>query len=207
MKITLFEKIFWKVFEKDYKNEIANTLHKENADRIIKQAKVNFEGMYNSIVPEVNGRFKVNLILASIIGGIYLALDKEVSADDMYKINSNVLHNNKIFKKSVISERNYTDKGQKRLQEFADISQKQNNPYDWKFKYIKGKSNLEYKVEFETCGILHLYTEWNIRELTPSMCKIDYDMAHMNNTEFLRDGTLFEGNKVCDCHYIHKAKK
>lgn len=207
MKITLFEKIFWKVFEKDYKNEIINTLHKENADRIIKQAKANFEKMYNSIVPEVNGRFKVNLILASIIGGIYLALDKKVSVDDMYKMNSNVLHNNKIFKKSVISERNYTDKGQKRLQEFADISQKQNNPYDWKFKYIKGKSNLEYKVEFETCGILHLYTEWNIRELTPSMCKLDYDMAHMNNTEFLRDGTLCEENKVCDCHYIHKAKK
>lgn len=97
MKITLFEKIFWKVFEKDYKNEIINTLHKENADRIIKQAKANFEKMYNSIVPEVNGRFKVNLILASIIGGIYLALDKKVSVDEMYKINSNVLHNNKIL--------------------------------------------------------------------------------------------------------------
>lgn len=207
MKITLFEKIFWKVFEKDYKSEIVNTLHKENADNIMKQARMNFEKMYNSIEPEVKGRFKSNLILASIIGGIYLALDKNVSVEDMYKINLNVLHNNKIFKRAIISERNYTDKGQNKLQEFAEISQKQNNPYDWRFKYIKGKSNLEYKVEFETCGILHLYTKWNIRELTPSMCKMDYDMAKLNNTDFLREGTLYEGNKVCDCHYIHKTKK
>lgn len=204
MKITLYEKIFWKIFEKDYKNEISNTLNKENIDIIMKQAKSNFEKMYNSIMPEVKGKFKSNLILASIIGGIYLALDKQISVDEMYKINVNVIHNNKIFKKFIISEKNYTDKGQKRLEKFAEISQSQNNPYDWKYEYIKGKCNLEYKVNFETCGILHLYTKWNIRELTPSMCKLDYDMAHMNNTEFLREGTLFEGAKVCDCHYIHK---
>lgn len=77
--------------EKDYKNEIVNTLHKENADVIMKQAKANFKKMYESIITEVKGRFKLNLILALIIGGIYLALNKEVSVDDMYKINSNII--------------------------------------------------------------------------------------------------------------------
>lgn len=204
MRITLFEKIFWKIFEKDYTNAIDEILHKKDADKIMKKAKIKFEEMYNSINPEVDGRFKSNLILASIVGGVYLALDKQVSVNDMYKISSNVLHNNIFFKKSVISEKNYTEKGQKKLQECAKMSQNQNNPYDWKFEFIKGKSILEFTTNFETCGILYLYTKWNIRELTPAMCKLDYDMAHMNNTEFIREGTLFEGQKICDCHYIHK---
>ena len=76
----------------------------------------------------------------------------------MTKININVLYNNKIFKKFIISERNYTEKGQRALEKKAKESQKQNNPYDWRFVYKKGNTNLEYQVDFETCGILHLYT-------------------------------------------------
>ena len=49
MKITSLEKLFWKVFEKDYKNEIVNTLHKENADVIMKQAKANLKKCMNQL--------------------------------------------------------------------------------------------------------------------------------------------------------------
>lgn len=70
----------------------------------MKNAQIYFKKMYQSITPEVKGRFRSNLILASIIGGIYLALDKQVSIDEMYQMNVQVLHHNKIFKKVIMSE-------------------------------------------------------------------------------------------------------
>lgn len=94
-----------------------------------------------------------------------------------------------------------------KLKEEAKASQKQKNLYDWKFQYIPGKSCLEYRVDFQICGILHLYTQWNIKELTLSMCQLDAEMARMNHTDFLREGTLYDGNCVCDCHYIHHKDK
>lgn len=111
--------------------------------------------------------------------------------------------NNKIMLKKVVSERNYTRKGQQALAENAKQSVRDNNPYSWRYTYEAGKSVMEYTVKFMTCGILHLYKQWGISEITPAMCKLDYDMAHANHTEFYREQTLFEGGEYCDCRYVH----
>lgn len=77
----------------------------------------------------------------------------------------------------------------------------QDNPYDWEYEIIDGNTINEYTCNFYTCGIKYLFEKWNISEITPSLCKCDYDIAYIQGAEFKREGTLYDGDKCCDCRY------
>lgn len=208
MKYDFMAKAFWKVFRGGYEYELKHTLGITNTKTVMKKAHENYKKMVESIQPfEEKNRFISNLLLASILGGIYISLEEKPDIEKMIDFNREALMNNKVLLKSVVSERNYTEKGQKKLEEDARKSQQETNPYAWKFTYEKGETTMEYTVTFQTCGIWILYRMWDIQELTPAMCKLDYDMAWANNTEFIREQTLAGGGEYCDCHYKHTPKK
>ncbi len=208
MKYDFMAKAFWKVFRGGYEYELKHTLGITNAKEVMKKAHVIYQEMLESIQPfEEKNRFISNLLLASILGGIYISLEEKPDIEKMIVFNREALMNNKVLLKSVVSEKNYTEKGQKKIEEDAKKSRSETNPYAWKFSYEKGESVMEYTVTFETCGIWMLYRMWNIQELTPAMCKLDYDMAWANNTVFLREQTLAGGGEYCDCHYKHTPGK
>lgn len=208
MKYDIMPKLYWKVFKGGFERELKNTLGFSDTAKIMKKAKVKYREMIESVQPfERRTRFISNIILASILGGIYLALDKKPDIEKMNVFTREALMNNRVMLKSVVSERNYTAKGQEKLRREAEISMNDSNPYLWQYIFEAGTSLMEYTATFKTCGILHLYRMWNIEELTPAMCRLDYDMAAANNTEFIREQTLADGGEYCDCHYIHTPKK
>ncbi len=206
MKCGIRECLFWKVFEGGFKRELKNTLHISSGNQIMKKAHGKYKEMLSS-AQDPHNRFTMNIIFASVIGAVYLSLDKKPPLEQMITFVHEAVMNNKIFLKFIVSEKNYTLKGQKILAENAKKSENDNNPYSWQFTYEAGKTPLEYTVFFKTCGVCHLFEQWGISEITPAMCRLDYDMARANNTEFIREQTLFEGGEYCDCHYIHMPPK
>ncbi len=110
-----------------------------------------------------------NIILASILGGIYLSLDEKPDIEKMTVFTRESLMNNCIMLKVIVSEKNYTAEGQEKLRLAAEQSLSDSNPYSWQFTFEAGKSLMEYTATFKTCGILHLYRMWEIEELTPAM--------------------------------------
>lgn len=208
MKYGIMERLMWTVFKGGYKRELVHTLHIGNSGEVMKKAHKKYKEMIAGIQEfRPRNRFVANIILASVLGAVYLSMDEKPSVEQMIAFNREAVMNNKIMRKSVISEKNYTAEGQRALVEGAKKSESDNNPYSWKYTFQAGKSLMEFTTYFTTCGICHLYRLWNISEITPAMCKLDYDMAHANNTEFLREQTLFEGGDYCDCHYIHTPPK
>ncbi len=206
MKYGIRECLFWKVFESGFKRELKNTLHVSKGNQIMKKAHGKYKEMLAS-AQDPHNRYTMNIIFASVIGAVYLSLDKKPPLEKMILFVRESVMNNKIFLKFIVSEKNYTLKGQKILAENAKKSENDNNPYSWQFTYEAGKTPLEYTVFFKTCGVCHLFEQWGISEITPAMCRLDYDMARANNTEFIREQTLFEGGEYCDCHYIHTPPK
>ena len=202
MKYGLMERLFWKVFSGGSKRGLEDILHISNGGEVMKKAHKKYKEMLSG-TQDPHNRFSSNLILASIFGSIYLSLEEKPPVEQLIIFNREAVMNNKIMLKKVVSERNYTRKGQQALAENAKQSVRDNNPYSWRYTYEAGKSVMEYTVKFMTCGILHLYKQWGIPEITPAMCKLDYDMAHANHTEFYREQTLFEGGEYCDCRYVH----
>ena len=95
-------------------------------------------------------------------------------------------------------------KGREKLKEQAKRSEKNTNPYSWKFSVEDGRTLNQYSAYFYTCGICSLMAKLGLKEYIPAMCTLDYDMAAMNDTIFTRECTLAEGDKYCDCHYDHK---
>lgn len=208
MRYDMMAKLYWKVFKGGFERELKNTLGISDAKTVIKKAHKKYKEMLESVQPfERKTRFISNIIIASILGSIYLSLDEKPDIAKMTIFTREALMNNRVMLKAIVSERNYTDEGQEKLRQEAELSLKDSNPYSWQYTFEAGKTLMEYTVVFRTCGILHLYRMWNIEELTPAMCKLDYDMAAANNTEFIREQTLADGGEFCDCRYIHTPKK
>ena len=208
MKYDMMSRVYWTVFKGGFERDLKNTLGFSDTAKIMKKAKGKYKEMLESIQPfERRTRFISNIILASILGGIYLALDKKPDIEKMIVFTREALMNNRIMLKAIVSEKNYTAEVQEKLRREAEISVTDNNPYSWQYTFEAGETLMEYTATFKTCGILHLYRMWGIEELTPAMCRLDYDMAAANNTEFIREQTLADGGDYCDCHYIHTPKK
>ena len=98
----------------------------------------------------------------------------------------------------------YTEKGREKLQEQAKKSEKNANPYSWRFSVEDGDTIDRYTATFYTCGICYLMTKLGLKEYIPAMCTLDYDMAALGNSVFTREYTLAGGGPYCDCHYDHK---
>lgn len=204
VKFGLREKIMWNIFKNGYERELINTLHISKAGDIMNSAYSKYKEMILSVTEyKRQSRFIGNIIIASILGSIYISLDSKPDIGSMTAFNCKALMNNKMMLKSIISEMNYTEKGQQKIAEDALLSMSDDNPFSWQYTYEKGGSIMQYSVFFKTCGILYLYKVWGIKELTPAMCRLDYDMAAANNTIFTRENTLADGGECCDCHYNH----
>lgn len=205
MKCGIRERLFWIVFKSGLRRELDNTLRLSNGDKIMKKARAKYKELL-ATAQDPRNRFTYNVIFAAMYGAVYLSLDPKPSLDEMTAYARETAMNNRVFLKFIVSEENYTAKGQKRLAENAIKSQSDNNPCSWRYTFEAGKTLNEYTTIFTTCGILHLFQKWGISEITPALCRMDYDMARANNTEFIREQTLAGGGKYCDCHYIHTPK-
>lgn len=204
MKYGVIERAMWAVFKGGLKREVENTLRVADSARVMSAAHVAYRKMLESVQEfHPRTRFVSNIIIASMVGAVYLSLDDKPSVDDMTVFVRESLMNNRAMRKFVISEKNYTKKGQRALADGAKLSESDFNPYSWRYRFEPGSSLMEYTAYFTSCGICYLYEQWGISEITPAMCRLDYDMAHANNTEFLREQTLYDGGEYCDCHYIH----
>lgn len=208
MKYNMMAWVFWAVFSGGFKRELKNTLDIPNAAVVMKNARKKYKEMLESIQPlGRKTRFSSNLYLASILGSVYISLENKPNIEKMTTYVRESLMNNKILLKSIISEQNFTVEGQESLRREAEISMTDDNPYLWKFTFEPGRNLMEFTTTFFTCGVLYLYQKWNIGELTPAMCRLDYDMAEANNSIFTREQTLAGGGEYCDCHYLHTPKK
>ncbi len=204
----MMARLYWTVFSGGFKRELKNTLGISDAAAVMKNARKKYKEMIESVQPfGRKTRFSSNILLASILGSVYISLDKKPDIAKMTIYARESLMNNKILLKSIISERNFTAEGQESLKKEAEISMTDDNPYLWKFTFEPGRNLMEFTTTFMTCGVLHLYKKWNIGELTPAMYRLDYDMAAANNSVFTREQTLASGGECCDCHYLHTPKK
>lgn len=208
MKYDAMARLYWTVFKGGFERELTNTLGIADTKAVMKKARKKYREMLESVQPfERKTRFISNIIIASILGSVYLSLDEKPDIEKMTVYTREALMNNRVMLKAIVSERNYTAEGQEKLRQDAELSLTDSNPYSWQYTFEAGESLMEYTATFKTCGILHLYRMWSIEELTLAMCKLDYDMTAANNTEFIREQTLAGGGEYCDCHYIHTHKK
>lgn len=197
------QRAMWIAFHSSFKEAIKTVLDEKDADNVMKRAKKKYREILNGVDEFDKGsRFLTNILNCAMLSAVLLCTEKKYDAETV-RIYYKTAMDNKIMRKVVVSERNYTEKGRARLKDFARKSQSITNPYDWKFTVEDGETINQYTATFYTCGICTLMNQLGLSEYIPAVCAFDYDLAAMNHTKFTREFTLAAGGPYCDCHYDH----
>lgn len=203
MRYGFMQHIMWIAFHSSFKEAIKIVLDESDEGGVMKRAKKKYMEILSSIDEFDKGsRFLTNILSCAMLSAVLLSIEKTYDVETIC-IYYKTAMDNKIMRRAVVCERNYTEKGRARLRAFAERSQSITNPYDWKFTVEDGKTINQYTATFYTCGICTLMNSLGLSEYIPAMCAFDYDMAVMNNTKFTREFTLAAGGPYCDCHYDH----
>lgn len=205
MKYGFIQKIMWTVFKGTFKKQLTETFKEPEPKDVMKIAHKKYKENLGDIDEFDKGdRFLINILSCAMLSAVLLSVKNKYSVEDVRVYYRKAICDNMMTKAVAKSSKSYTEKGRAKLKEQAKASEKNTNPYSWKFSVEDGKTINQYTATFYTCGICHLMTKLGLKEYIPSMCTLDYDMATMNNTVFTREFTLAEGGKYCDCHYDHK---
>lgn len=206
MKYGFMPKLMWTVYKGTFKKQLTETLREESPGEVMKSAHKKYKEILADVDEfEKGDRFLINILSCAMLSSVLLSVKNKYTVEEVRAYYRNAMCENFITKSAATKSKSYTEKGRAKLKEQAKKSEKNTNPYSWKFSVEDGKTLNQYTAYFYTCGICYLMTKLGLKEYISAMCTLDYDMAAVNNTVFTREYTLASGGKYCDCHYDHKG--
>lgn len=206
MKYTFLPKMMWVAFRGTFTEALSDVLNVKKPKTVMKRAHKKYKEILGDVDQfEKNDRFLFNILSASMLAAVLLAVDEKPTVEQARQFYSTAMKNNFFMNRAAAKSDSYTAKGREKLKADAERSQGNTNPYSWKFEVEDGQTINQYTATFYTCGICHLMKSLGLEEYVPAMCAFDYDMAEMGGTTFTREYTLASGGPYCDCHYDHKG--
>ncbi len=159
MNILLISEIEWCLFKRSFEKNLT-IFNVDNQKETMKKAKL----QYNQITKDIpafgsNDALLTTLLNASILAAIYLSLPEKHDVELVKEYYKKTM-NKAVMKLMLRKNNNFTKAYQRNLAKLATKSQKSNNSYAWKFKFIKGESLDSFDAIFEQCGICTLYKKW-----------------------------------------------
>lgn len=205
MKYSFMPKLMWAVYKGTFQKQLNETFREEDPKKIMRDARKKYKEILAGVDDFAKGdRFLTNILSCAMLSAILLSVKNKYDLEEVRIYYRKAMCENFLTKVASKKSKPYTKKGREKLKEQAKKSEKNTNPYSWKFSVEDGRTLNQYSAYFYTCGICSLMAKLGLKEYIPAMCTLDYDMATMNNTIFTRECTLAEGDKYCDCHYDHK---
>ena len=205
MRYGFIQRLMWTGFKGTFRKQLSKSFDERNPAEVIKNASKKYRKILSGVDEfEKGDHFLMNILSCAMLS-VVLLLTKKIFPGRSPRL----LPQGDVRKLSDESSRQksraYTAKGRELLKSQAKESEKNTNPYSWKFSVEDGETLNQSTATFHTCGVCFLMTKLGLKEYIPAMCSLDYDMAALNNTEFSREFTLAGGGKYCDCHYNHIA--
>ena len=206
MKYGFIQKLMWAGYKGTFKKQLSEALRESDPKTVMKEAHKKYKKILADVTEfEKGDRFLKNILSCAMLSAVLLSVKNKYTVEEVRVYYRKAMCENFITKSAATKSKSYTEKGRAKLKEQAKTSEKNTNPYSWKFTVEDGETINQYTATFYTCGICYLMTKLGLKEYISAMCTLDYDMAAMNNTAFTREYTLAGGGKYCDCHYDHKG--
>lgn len=206
MKYGFIQKLMWAGYKGTFKKQLSEALRESDPKAVMKEAHKKYKEILADVTEfEKGDRFLINILSCALLSSILLSVKNKYTVEEVRVYYRKAMCENFITKSAATKSKSYTEKGRAKLKEQAKTSEKNTNPYSWKFTVEDGETINQYTATFYTCGICYLMTKLGLKEYIPAMCTLDYDMAALNNTVFTREYTLAGGAAYCDCHYDHKG--
>lgn len=206
MKYGFIQKLMWAGYKGTFKKQLSEALRESDPKAVMKEAHKKYKEILADVTEfEKGDRFLINILSCALLSAVLLSVKNKYTVEEVRVYYRKAMCENFITKSAATKSKSYTEKGRAKLKEQAKTSEKNTNPYSWKFTVEDGETINQYTATFYTCGICYLMTKLGLKEYISAMCTLDYDMAALNNTVFTREYTLAGGGAYCDCHYDHKG--
>lgn len=178
------------------------------AKEIRRRAKLKYKEIIAEL-PEFEkaDHFKMNIVNCAVLCAFVLNMPKRPDVEKLtvyYRQSVMIPLVKKIFRASAKSK--YTEKDLAAMRATAELKAAERNPFSWSMDLFEYEDGSGYEARFYKCGICELTRKLGLFDLTPAICRIDYDMSDAGGrTDFIREYTLASGGPYCDCGY-HKKK-
>lgn len=202
MKDIIYSRIFWLLFNNNFKKQIAVDFNSFFAKETMKCAKVNYDSILrNSQLVGKNNPKLTDLLFTVLVAAIYKAGKGKISIAQMDFIITNSMEASYVFRKSFGKDDHFSKSWQDKRHLQAIVSQKREYPSDFVYDFIYGETYDEYGIHYYECAIYKLLKQENCSELTPLFCKFDYVMAKHMGATLKRTKTIVAGGNFCDFWY------
>lgn len=177
------------------------------ANDIMKKAKPKYKEIIAEI-PEFEkaDRFKMNIVNAAMLGAIILNMPKRPDVERLTKYYADSMMTPMMNTFCRMNGKNkFTQKDIDGMKKTQALKAADRNPFSWNMDYYEYSDGSGYEARFTKCGICVLMKKLGLYDLTPALCRLDYDMSAAGGTaDFVREYTLASGGPYCDCGYRKK---
>lgn len=98
-----------------------------------------------------------------MLSAVLLSTEKKYSLEEVRVYYRRAMFGNFLMKAAAKKSRAYTAKGRELLKSQAKESEKNTNPYSWKFSVEDGETLNQYTSTFHTCGVCFLMTKLGLK--------------------------------------------
>lgn len=176
-----------------------------------KEIKRKAKPKYREIISELPefekaDHFKTNIVNCAMLCAFILNMPKRPDVETLTVYFRQTIMTPLVRKVCRMSAKNkYTKKGYTSMRATAELKAADRNPFSWNMDMIEYEDGSGYEARFYKCGICELMKKFGLFDLTPAMCRLDYDMSEAGGgTDFIREYTLASGGPYCDCGYHKK---
>ncbi len=199
----------WLLYKKSFRKNLVAVLgfDRKTANRITKKAAVKYKHIIKKLPAfEKEDRFKMNLVNCAVLVAFLLSMGKRPAVEPLsvYYSKSMMTAPTRLFCR-LEGKSKFSKKDVAAMQAAAALRAADRNPYSWNMEFYPYADGSGYEARFTKCGICALMKEYGFYELTPALCRLDYDMSEAGGaSEFVREYTLAGGGPYCDCGYKRK---
>lgn len=209
MKYAGLPSAMWTVFAGSLTKNLTEVMGYSETDA--KEVKRRAKPKYREIIAELPefekaDHFKMNILNCSLLCAFILNMPKRPDVETLTVYYRQSMMIPLVKKCCRISAKNkYTKKGYAAMRATAALKAGDRNPFSWNMDMIEYEDGSGYEARFYKCGICALMKKLGFFDLTPAICRIDYDMSDASGgTDFIREYTLASGGPYCDCGYHKK---
>ena len=209
MKYTGMPHGMWLLYKNSFRKNLTAVLgfDSKTAKQITKKAAAKYPQIIKKLPAfEKEDRFKMNLVNCAVLVAFLLSMGKRPAVEQLtvYYSKSMMTAPTKLFCR--LEGRNkFSKKDIAAMKATAALKAADRNPYSWNMEFYAYADGSGYEARFTKCGICALMKEYGFYELTPALCRLDYDMSTAGGaSEFVREYTLAGGGPYCDCGYKRK---
>ncbi|MBQ3432336.1 MAG: L-2-amino-thiazoline-4-carboxylic acid hydrolase [Clostridia bacterium] len=199
----------WLLYKNSFRKNLTAVLgfDSKTANRITKKAAVKYKHIIKKLPAfEKEDRFKMNLVNCAVLVAFLLSMGKRPAVEPLsvYYSKSMMTAPTRLFCR-LEGKSKFSKKDVAAMQAAAALRAADRNPYSWNMEFYPYADGSGYEARFTKCGICALMKEYGFYELTPALCRLDYDMSKAGGaSEFVREYTLAGGGPYCDCGYKRK---